>query len=113
MITNLIVSLILTLIIELSISLLLGIKKSKDIIVIICANICTNPLVVYISNCLKLFNLKYEYIIIVIILEILAILVEFLIYKKYLQYKKISPLIVSIINNLISFYIGIIINNFL
>lgn len=113
MIISLIVSLILTLIIEIAISLILGIRKCQDIFVIICANICTNPIVVYVSNCFKLLNKQYIYIIVVIILEILAVIVEFLIYKKYLKFERVKPLMISIINNAISFSIGLLINNFL
>ncbi len=48
MIKRLIISLFLTIIIELITSFLLGVKKNTKII--ICANICTNPIVVYKSN---------------------------------------------------------------
>ena len=45
MIESLIISLILTLIIEIIVALILGVKKS-EFLVIICANVCTNPIIV-------------------------------------------------------------------
>ena len=84
MIISLIISLILTLIIELIISIILGIREKEDIGVVICANICTNPVVVFIANCVTLLNNLVIYNIIVIILEILAIIIEFILYKNYL-----------------------------
>lgn len=111
MIKSLIVSLILTLIIELAILMILGVREKNDIIVGICANVFTNPIVVYISNCILYFKLFNIYYIAVAILEIFAVVAEFIIYKRYLKYNKISPLKLSIIANCISFGIGVIINN--
>lgn len=112
MIGNLIISLILTIIIELGISLILGIRKKCDIYVVILVNICTNPIVVYIANCLKLLN-NMVYNIVIVILEIMVVIVEFELYKRYLKAYKKSPLALSIINNTLSFGIGLIINNIL
>ena len=58
MILSLIISLLLTILIELSISTFLGIKTRNDIRIVILVNICTNPIVVYIANILKLLNYK-------------------------------------------------------
>ena len=113
MIGNLIISLILTIIIELGISLILGIRKKCDIYVVILVNICTNPIVVYIANCLKLLNNNMVYNIVIVILEIMVVIVEFELYKRYLKTYKKSPLALSIINNTLSFGIGLIINNIL
>ena len=113
MIESLIVSLVLTLIIELSICLILGIRKKHDIYVVLLANICTNPIVVYIANCLKLLNNDILYNSIIVILEIMVVIVEFELYKRYLTIYKKSPFVLSLINNALSFGIGIIINNIL
>ena len=109
MVESLIISLTLTLIIELFVAFLLGIRLKDDIFVIICANICTNPIVVYISNCVGLLNNAFIYWIVVAILEILAVIVEFIIYKNHLVFNKISPFAISFICNLISFGTGLII----
>lgn len=58
---SLVVSLALTLIIELTISIILGVRKKEDIMVVICANVCTNPIVVFVANCLTLFNSNLIY----------------------------------------------------
>lgn len=112
MITSLIISLLLTLIIELTVSLILGIRKKDDFEIIIAANVCTNPAVVYLANCVRLINNNYIYGISVVILEISAVIIEFIIYKKYLDFKKVLPFKISLINNIISFSLGILISVF-
>lgn len=110
MVRSLIVSLALTLIIELTVSIILGIRKKDDIKVVILANVFTNPIVVYISNCVLYFRFYYIYFLVVAILEIFALVAEFIIYKKYLSFNKISALNISLINNVISFGTGVIIS---
>lgn len=110
MITSLLKSLTKTLIIELIISIILGIKNKEDIKVVICANIITNPVIVYITNCILLFNNMMLYFYAVIILEIVVFIVESIIYKNCLKFDKISPITISLIANLSSFGIGVIIN---
>jgi hypothetical protein len=110
MVWSLIISLILTIIIELTICLLIGIRGKENIKVVICANVCTNPVVVYISNIIQLFNDGYLYISVVLVLEILAVIVEFFIYKKFLNFKKFSPIIISLLCNSISFGTGLVLS---
>ncbi len=110
MIQCLIISLFLTLLIECSIAFLLGIRTKEDIKVVMLANICTNPVVVYISNLIMLIENDIIYLSIVLFLEIAAWIAEFYIYKKFLKFKRISPLIISLICNSLSFGIGIIIS---
>ena len=115
MIYDLIYSLFLTIIIEVMVSFLLGIKSKKDILIVILVNICTNPVLVYITNCTLLFsnlNMKIYYIT-VMIMEFGVIITESLLYKKYLKYKDKSPLTISLINNTISYGIGFLISNIL
>ena len=57
----------------------------------------------YISNCILIFKNEVLYFSVVILLEILAIILEFIIYKKYIKFSDISPLKLSLINNIISF----------
>lgn len=110
MILSLLISLFLTIIIELTVSFIIGIRNKDDIKVVILVNICTNLIVVYIANCLMLFTNDFIYNIGVAILEILVVIVEFVLYKKYLKFDKLSPFAISLINNVISFSIGVIIN---
>ena len=110
MIISLAVSLLLTIIIEISISFIIGIREKEDLKVVFWTNVLTNPVVVYIANCVKVLNNNVIYNIAVFIMEVLVIIVEFIIYKKFLDYKKKSPLLISSINNIISFSLGIIIS---
>ncbi len=110
MIESLIKSLFLTLLIELIVCIIFGIRKKEDIIVVICANVCTNPIVVYIANLVLMFSgFSNLYWIVVAILEIFAVILEAIIYKKCLRFNKFSAFTISLICNIISFGIGLLI----
>ena len=82
-----------TIVIELIIAYILKVKNKKDFINIVLVNIVTNPIVSTIPYIIYLiYGIKYR-IISLIILEIWAFVTEGLIYKKYLNYKKISNII--------------------
>lgn len=103
------ICLICTIIIETTIGYLLGIKDKKDLIVIILVNIMTNPLVTSIST---YFNVEYSQkarIISLIFLELFAFISEGYIYKKTLKYNKKNPYIISMILNICSYTLGLII----
>lgn len=106
-------SLICTIIIEILVAIILGIKNKKDILNIILVNIITNPLVTAIPVYFNLFYSLRLRNIVLIILEILTLLFEGFVYKKYINLKKINPFILSLILNSSSYFIGEIINRFL
>lgn len=108
MIKSLIISLILAVFIELLISILIGIRKRNDVITIIAVNTLTNPIVVFTANILNNYEILLLYWPIVIFMELIVILIEGKLYDRTLNFKKISGLKLSFINNIISFGIGLI-----
>lgn len=109
---QMIINLVLTVIIELVVGLIIGIRKKSDIYNIIFINCITNIIINYVMNIFKYFI--YSNIIIYIILaifEVIVVLVEYKFYKRNLEYKKINPLLLSIILNILSFSIGFLIYN--
>lgn len=110
MIESLIKSLTATLLIESTAAVLLGVRRKADIKVVICANVITNPVVVYIANIVLMFHLPALYYFAVAVLEVTAVTVEFILYKKFLRPDKVSPFILSLVSNVISFTLGIILN---
>lgn len=114
MIKSLVLSLALTLLIELSLSLLLGVRKRQDIVIIICANTFTNPMVVFVSGCVFLqYHTSLAYGVTVAVMELFALLAEYFIYKKCLCFDKIPPFWLSLLNNATSFGLGLVITNVL
>ena len=113
MIYSLIVSLILTIIIELSTSLILGIRSKNDVKATILVNCFTNPFVVLIANLLLIYENKIVYNVLVNLMEVLVIFVEFKLYEELLKDYKKSPFLLSLINNVISYSMGFIINRFI
>ena len=109
MIANLVLSLVLTLIIELIVSLLIGVRKRNDIITIIAVNTLTNPIAVFIATLTQMNGNIIVYWIVVAIIELIVFLVEGAIFKKILIFDKISGIKLSLINNLTSFSIGLLI----
>lgn len=106
-------SLICTIIIELLVSIILGIRNKKDILNVILVNIITNPLVAVIPVYFNFFYTLKMRNTVLIILEILTLIFEGYIYKRYLNYKKLNPFSISLILNCSSYFIGEVIIRFL
>ena len=96
----------LTIIVELLGALILKVRNRKDFINIILVNILTNPIVVIIPIYINFKFSTIYYYISLIILEITAIIVEGLIYKKYLYYQRLNPFVLSLILNILSYISG-------
>ena len=99
-----------TIIIECIIGFIIGVRNKKDFLNIILVNIVTNPIVVSVPIYVMInydYNARYTTL---YILEVLAVIVEGLIYSKVLKYKKINPFLISLILNLGSYFIGEVIN---
>lgn len=103
--------LILTIIIEIVVAIIIKIKDKKDFLNIILANCMTNPVVVSLP---VYFYVRYgitERKISLIILEILTVIVEGIVYKKYFKFNKINSFTISLILNLSSYILGEMIEN--
>ena len=102
-------SLAITIIIEMIVAIILKYRK-KDLINVILVNILTNPLLNSIVVAINYYyGVTYRNISL-IILEIMVLLIEGMIYQKYLKRRKINGYILSLILNLSSFLIGEVIN---
>lgn len=111
MIRTLLVCLGFTLIAEMAVLVLLGVRDRQDLQVIGCANMITNPIVVYVTELVGIFYPVYFWLS-VAVLEVLAVLTEGFIYKKYLRFDKVSPWALSIVANVVSFELGFVISYF-
>lgn len=104
------ISLIATIVIESLVALLLGVKNKKDYINIVLVNIMTNPVVNITPSIFLLLYGMIGHNIALIILEISVVIIEGLVYKKYLSYNKINPYLLSLILNISSYVIFYIIS---
>lgn len=106
-------ALALTLVIELTIALILKVRNKYDILFIALINCVTNPLInVIYAGILLLFRIEaYSLIsyVVVFVLEIVVWLTEALFFKKMLEYKRMPGMLLSLILNASSFFIGLII----
>lgn len=113
MLVSLLISLLLTIILEVNTSYVIGVRSKNDIMVVMLVNVCTNPVVVYIANLVKMLDNKTIYWGCVAIMEYTVIIVEWRLFRKYLQNKEINCLCLSLANNIVSFGIGLVINYFI
>jgi len=100
-----------TILFELLLALILKVNNKKDWLNIALVNFLTNPLLVSLSACI---NILYGYTtkqLSLLIMEILVVIVEGLIYKNVLNYKRINPFLLSLYLNLFSYIMGIVIDN--
>lgn len=109
---EMLICLIITLVLETLAAFILRVKDKKDYLNIVLVNFLTNPLLVSITIAVQIFYRKY-YFTILVILEIIAVLVEGFIYKKYLKFKVLNPFFLSLVLNCSSYFIGQFINLFI
>lgn len=101
--------LIITILIETTIAIILK-YRNKDLLNVVLVNILTNPILnsvmVYIN---VYYGLKIRNIF-VIIFEILVVIIEGAIYQKYLENRKINGYLLSLLLNISSYVLGLVIN---
>ena len=104
---SLLLSLALTLVFELCGAFLLGVRNKKDFLLLFLVNVVTNPPLVltldlwYLSRGMPPWYLIGA-------LELTAVAAEWLLLRRRLVYKRIAPLLLSILLNAISFSGGLL-----
>lgn len=101
-------SLGLTIFLEGLCALVLGIRNKKDLLLLCAVNLLTNPVVVFVYYMIKIYTF-WNIILVIIILETLAIVVEGNYFKKYGD-KITDPYFFAVFVNLFSFGVGKIIS---
>lgn len=99
-------ALVVTILLEVLSALIIKIRDNKDIINIILVNVLTNPLLVSITYVIFLKFGEEIQKIVEAVMEITILIVEGILYKKYLKNDKINPFLISFILNLSSYAIG-------
>ena len=110
MIESLLLSLGLTVIFELGFALLFGLRRKKDILLVFLVNIVTNPPLVLTLNLLSCFKGMWVGFPLILSLELLVVLIEWLIYQKRLEFSTFSPLLLSVLLNTISYTGGLLLS---
>lgn len=102
------ISLASTIVLELLFALFWGIRNKKDLLLLCLVNLLTNPIVVFVYYIAKFYS-DLDLILIVLVLEVLAFLVEGFYYKRYGK-TYLDPYFFSFFANVFSFGIGKIIS---
>lgn len=99
-----------TIVIELILAIFFKVR-GKNLLVVLLAQIITNPLLVLISNLVYYLlerNIVVFYVVLVV-LELIAIFVEGVLYRDFFKkYKRMNPFMLSLWLNLFSFLIGVV-----
>ena len=106
MLESLLLSLTLTLVFELLLALIFGLRKPRDFLLVALVNVVTNPPLVLTMNLLQRQSLACFPVILA--LELGAITVEWLLYRKRLEYQKLPPLVLSLLLNTLSYTGGLL-----
>lgn len=108
---SLLQSLLLTLTVELFLAFALGVRHGKDLFIVALVNLLTNPVVNYCSYWAIYFFTARSVctVLIMLALELSAVFVEFLIYRRLLTYDRIGKLKLSFLLNGASFLMGVLI----
>ena len=105
------ISLLLTLIFEVGFFWLTGKRNRKDLLLVCLVNILTNPVVVLFYWLAVLYT-KLNSVIVKMLLEFCAVMVEGYYYKNYGEEFR-HPFVFSIAANIISFGMGLLIQRFI
>ena len=110
---NLLICLSLTILCETGLSLIVKVRNRYDILIVVLAQVATNPLVVAVTSCVGMYCSSTAYYLSVAAAESVAVLAEAVIYRYALDYRKIKPLLLSLILNAFSFSAGLLISLFI
>lgn len=107
---SLALSLGLTLLLETGLAALLGLRKGKDLLLVVLVNVLTNPPVVLTLALTQLYTQAPPVWYLVLPLEIAVVALEGLIYRGRLQHTKWNPFLLSVILNGISYIGGLLLS---
>jgi O-antigen/teichoic acid export membrane protein len=107
-VSNLILALALTVVIEIIVAILLGYRKKWELLTIVLINVITNPILNYILIVNSYFNWLSINIFIVISLEVIVVIVEWLLLKYTFRKDSKKLLILSVAMNATSFLVGLL-----
>lgn len=110
MLSSLLLSLGLTLLFETPLAALFGIRRPKDFLLVLLVNVVTNPPLVLTLNVLNRCRPALVGAPLILALELGAILTEWLLYRRCLEYRKLPPLFLSILLNTLSYTGGLLLS---
>ena len=110
---SLCVSLLLTEALELGAAFLLGMRRGRDFLLVLLVNVVTNPPVGLLFDGVWLFTGEMPPWYLILAAEAGAVGAEALLYRGRLEYRKLPPLLLSLILNLISYFGGVLIGQLL
>ncbi len=106
------VSLLITELSELAAAALLGVRSRRDFLLVLLVNLATNPSVGILFDGFWLFTGAAPPWFLLLAAELAAVIAEALLYRGRLAYRKLRPIVLSLILNLISYLCGVFIYSF-
>lgn len=109
LIQGLVISLAMTLVLELAFARFWGIRSRHDLKVAVLVNVLTNPIVVFVYYYVRIRRIPVHTGWVTLIMEVLAVVTEALLYKKYARTLD-RPWLFSVSANAFSYAVGELIN---
>ena len=106
--SNLLIYLAITIVIEAVSAFILSVRNGYGQLIVLLANVITNPILNCTLIVVSFYLSKSLYYVFLVPLEILAVVIEGLIYRKTLSLK-MNPFLFSLILNACSYFIGMLI----
>lgn len=110
MLKSVLLSLGFTLLLELCFAALLGVRRKKDFLLVFLVNVVTNPPLVLSLNLLSQYRPELVCFFLILPLEFLVVCIEWLLYRRRLDYKRIPPFLLSLLLNVISYSGGLLLS---
>jgi len=104
-VSSLLVCLLLTIVLEGALAFLLGVRSGRGQLIVLLANVITNPLLQCVLSAVSFFWTPAAYYYMLVPLELAALLTEGRIYQKMLPLK-INPYLFSLLLNAGSYLLG-------
>ena len=102
--------LVCTVLIEAAGAAVLGVRDKRDFLNVILVNVMTNPVVAVLPVYMNIrYGIGARHAALAA-LEAFAVLSEAAVYKRFLRYEKLRPLVLSIVLNAMSYFCGVFIN---
>lgn len=101
-------SFVLTIVFEVFFTFVLGVRKKKDMLLVVLVNVLTNPFVVSMYY-VNMYYIGWNSKLVTAFLEISAVLIEGFCYKKYCRNSR-HPFFLSLGANAFSYCMGLLVN---
>ncbi len=98
-----------TLVLETGAAAALGVRSGGDFLIVVLANLLTNPVVSVLPSFAAYRFGTGLLIPVTVLAELGAVLAEWLVYRRFLSFRRVPPFLLSLILNAVSYFTGVLV----